>query len=238
MKGPKDCLCIIAEHLGASAPKVDPDLIDPKSALAISLSKALSSLTEAKLRKLLEEIYGKKKPGTHIKLFKEVKVLVGNLLDVDSKDDVHIPTAAWKMWPYVINRKEPKMSTNKAATRKKSPSKQKGVAKKTKKVARKERPTKKAASKKAAKITRKGKPAAAKLVKPLNKDSKRGSIVSKFLLKKKNSAESVAEELGTNRSNVMSHMNDANRYHGIGYEVTDSGHVVAQLPKGCKSPWA
>lgn len=244
MMGAKQSMVTICDHLGAKAPKADPDLTDPRSTLAIALYKAIDGMSDQALGLLVEELenksHGKRQPRK--KLVATLKRVMNTALDVDSKDDVHDPMAAWKMWPLVINRKErtKKMSTNKAATKKKTSKKasNKKVSKKarTQKGTSKKKVVKKTAAKKS--TGRKGKPAGAKLKTPVKKDGKRGAVLAKFMLKTKKTADAAAKELKTNRSNVLSHLHDLNKYHGIGYELDGDGPVKILLPKGCRNPWA
>jgi len=240
MRGPKDLLQVVADYFGNSAPKADPDLKDPRSTLAIAIYKKLDNMTGSDLLKLLRDITNDEtKAGTRTALLKQVKRLINDALQVDSKDDVHGPMAAWKMWPLVINRKDRKMATNKQATKKKTASKKASKKKVSKKARTQSKGTSKktVAKKKTAAAGRKGKPAAAKLQKPLKKDSKRGAVLAQFLGKKTITAEGAAKSLKTNRSNVLSHLHDLNKYNGIGYELDGDGPVSVTLPKGCKSPW-
>ncbi len=244
MIGAKQALIVICDHLGAKAPKVDPDQKDPRSVLAIALYKVIGNMPDAALGLLVEELQQKRhdKKQSRKQLIASVKRVMNTALDVDSTDDVHEPTAAWKMWPLVIHRKErkTKMATNKAATKKKTASKK--ASKKVTKKARtqhgtsKKKVAKKAATKKS--TGRKGKPAANKLTKPVKKNSKRGAVLAKFTLKTAKTAEKAASEIGTNRSNILSHLHDLHKYHGIGYELDGDGPVSIHLPKGCKTPWA
>ncbi len=124
------------------------------------------------------------------------------------------------MWPLTLTKRE-EDSMSKQATKKKTS--KKSASKKT---TSKKRPAKS-----------KGKAAAAKLKRPVNKTGKRGKVLAKFFGAKSRTPDKAAAELKTTRSNVLSHLHDLHKYHGIGYEL-NGGAVTILMPKGVKSPWA
>lgn len=233
MRGQKDSMTLIIEALGPKAPKANRSLRDPASALAIDLYKALGEMKRGDLnalvRKLTDLSYA---DGPGRATLRRAKEIVNDILDIDVEGvDADDPTAAWKMWPLVITKKERSMATSKQATKRKTSSKRVSRKKTSKKKVTKKKVTKKRAG-------NKGKPAGTKLKTPVKKDSKRGKVLAKFMGKSGKTPDQAAKELKTNRSNVLSHLHDLNRYHGIGYVLSNGSPVKILKPKGCKNVWA
>jgi hypothetical protein len=232
MRGERDSITLIVEALGPKAPKANRTLKDPASALAIELYAALGAMGRGELYKLVRELTGAAYvDGSHRAMLKRAKEIVNEILDIDVEGvDADDPMAAWKMWPFIITKKEKGMATNKQATKRKTSSKR--VSKKTssKKVAKKKVTKKRTGNK--------GKPAGTKLKTPVKKDGKRGKVLAKFMGKSGKTPDQAAKELKTNRSNVLSHLHDLNRYHGIGYVLSNGEPVKILKPKGCKNVWA
>ena len=225
--GPKRAMAIIADALGSQCPKVNPALSDPGTRLVDELRLALTDMKRPQLNNMLRVLTGLTQVDSPNKaVLRQTKQIVTDLLD-PGKEGPHHYLASWKLWPVTLTRREDSKMKKQTTTKKTS---SKRIA--SKKVSKKTS-SKKTSSKKSGK---KGKPALRKLMRPVVKTSKRGKVLAKFLGPKSCTPDKAAIALATSKSNVLSHLHDIHKYHGIGYELGD-GNVKITLPKGCKSPW-
>lgn len=209
---------------------------DTCAQLVQSLYEVIAKAPQKALAELVRDVSAEKPAADLPGLLGQAKRVIHGTLGFEWDDLKYLD--AWRMWP---SRSEGDGTVARPAR-----VQQRGRAahEESDDMASKKKTTKKAATKKKTAVKaegdgtgRKGKPVGPKLLAPVRKESSRGKLLAAALKKGGADPETLAGELGTTRSSVMSMFFDLNARNGIGYTLAD-GFVTAELPKGCDDPWA